>query len=239
MKTQTLPPSLLVRPGPRSRYRKLPFIGPVLDDLLAWLRGQNYSEWTIRNYLRATGTLFRWLPKRQSQRLSERDLRAAYDRFHNRYENVAAAAHMLGRFLAERRLLRVERPEPLSPSQKQLQFFEAYLRQVRGLADMTVIGHVGRIRIFFDFLQLDEHPSVIRTLDLEQIDAFLRKAARTNNRFSLQHIVASLRAFLRHQHARGYLPQPLHLHIDMPRTYRLERLPRAPLGTGGGTASLN
>jgi integrase/recombinase XerD len=93
--------------------------------------------------------------------------------------------------------------------------------------DMTVIGHVSRVRIFLQFLKLDERPDVIRTLDLERLGAFLRKAARTNNRFSLQHIVASLRAFLRYQHAQGCLSKPLHLHIDTPRTYRLEQLPRA------------
>lgn len=227
MKTKKLPPSSLVRPGPRSRYRKLPFIGPVLDDLLAWLRRRGYSEWTICNYLKSTRTLFRWLRKRQSRRLSDSDLRAAYDHFHNRCENVAAAARMLGRFLAEHRLLRVERPKPLSHSQKQLQLFERHLRQVRGLADMTITGHLSRVRIFLDFLKLDERLSAIRTLDLEQIGAFLRRSAQTNNRFSLQHIVASLRAFLRYQHAQGCLPQPLHLRIDTPRTYRLERLPRA------------
>jgi integrase len=60
-----------------------------------------------------------------------------------------------------------------------------------------------------------------------QIEAFLRKSARTNNRFSLQHIVATLRAYLRERHAQGILPRPLHLQIDTPRAYRGERLPRA------------
>jgi integrase len=95
------------------------------------------------------------------------------------------------------------------------------------MAETTVEGHQNRLRYFLRFLKFDEHPSVIRTLRMDQIEAFLRKTAKTNNRFSLQHVVASLRGFLRRQHAQGILKQPLHQQIDTPRTYRLEQLPRA------------
>jgi site-specific recombinase XerD len=42
----------------------------------------------------------------------------------------------------------------------------------------------------------------------------------------MQHVVATLRAYLRREHALGILPRTLHLQIDTPRVYRLERLPR-------------
>jgi integrase/recombinase XerD len=226
MNTQTLSP-YVVRPGPRSRYRQLPFIGPILDSLLAWLRGQGYSEWTINNYLKALGPLARWLRKRRHDALNEDDLRAAYDYFHDGRPDVAAACRALGRFLSAHQLIRAERPKSISRSEVQIQIFDSHLREVRGLAAMTVTGHLGRIRIFLQFLKFDKCPAAIRTLNLDRIEAFLRQAARTNNRFSLQHIVASLRAFLRHQFTRGCLREPLYEQIDMPRTYRLERLPRA------------
>ena len=44
---------------------------------------------------------------------------------------------------------------------------------------------------------------------------------------ALQHIVATVRAFLRRQYAQGKLPRTLHLQIDTPRVYRLERMSRA------------
>lgn len=226
MKTQT-PSPYVVRPRPQSRYRKLPIIGPILDTLLAWLRGQGYSEWTIGNYLKAAVPLFRWLQKRRRDVLNERDLEAAYDYFRNRQADAAATCHALGRFLAAHQLLRAERPRSLSRSEHQIQIFDSYLREVRGLAPMTVKGHIGRIRIFLQFLKFDDCPAAIRTLNLDRIDAFLRQAARTNNRFSLQHIVASLRTFLRYQFAQGRLREALHEQIDTPRTYRLEQLPRA------------
>ena len=95
------------------------------------------------------------------------------------------------------------------------------------MAVSTIVRHRIILRFFLGFLKFDEQPSIIHTLRLDQIEAFLRQAARTNNRFSLQHIVAALRGFLRRQHAQGILRRPLHEQIDTPRTYRLEKLPRA------------
>lgn len=226
MKTQTRSPRV-VRPGPQSRYRKLPFVGPILDSWLAWLREQGYSESTICNYLKAAAPLARWLRRRARGKLSEGDLHAAYDHFRHRQADAAATCRALGRFLAQHRLIRAERPKPLSPSDRQIQSFDSHLREVRGLAPMSITGHLGRIRIFLQFLKFDERPAAIQALNLDRIEAFLRRAARTNNRFSLQHIVASLRAFLRYQFSQGYLSKALHEQIDTPRTYRLERLPRA------------
>ena len=125
------------------------------------------------------------------------------------------------------RLTMAESPEPPSRSEKQLQVFASYLREMRGFALTTVTGHQSRVRSFLQFLKLDDRPSAIRRLTSDDIEAFLRQSAKTNNRFSLQHIVGSLRAFLRLQHAEGILPEPLHERIDTPRTYRLEQLPRA------------
>jgi len=95
------------------------------------------------------------------------------------------------------------------------------------MAPITIVRHQMHLRSFLGFLRFDQHPSIIRTLRLDQIGAFLRVVARTNNRFSLQQVVAALRGFLQRQHAQGILRRPLHEQIDTPRTYRLEKLPRA------------
>ena len=228
MNTQALPRK--VRPGPQSRYRSFPVIGPVLDDMLVWFRRQGYAESTIGNYLTAAGPLFRWLRKRRGpalRGLSQRDLTAAHDYFRKRRVDVTTASRAFARFLAEYRLISVERPEPPSRSERQLQLFGAYLHEVRGLAPASVIGQQVRLRPFLQFLKLDQRPFAIHRLKPDQIEAFLRQSSKTNNRFSLQHIVSSLRAFLRHQHAQGVLREPLYQRIDTARTYRLEQLPRA------------
>jgi len=140
---------------------------------------------------------------------------------------MAGAIRHLAEFFRERQLIPEGRRTRLSASERELVSHSAYLREVRGMAESTIAGHQSRLRFFLRFLRFDQDPSAIQRLESNQIDAFLRKSAKSNNRFSLQHIVASLRSFLGHQHAVGKLKHPLHRQIDTPRTYRLEQLPRS------------
>lgn len=219
-----------VRVRTTSRYRKLPVIGPLLDDWLAWLRSCGYKESTIRNNLSLAACVCRWLQRqcgRAIAELGESDLRAAYDHFHHRRVEVAGMARVLQRFLIERQRLRPEPPAAPSNTERQIDCLTTYLREVRGMSPVTIVGHCRRIRLFLRFLKFDQRPSALGRLGPPQIDAFLCEAAKTNNRFSMQQIVSSLRTFLRRMHADGLLRHPLHQRIDTPRTYRLEQLPRA------------
>jgi len=177
-----------------------------MNDLLAWLRRRGYAEPTIRSYLKAAGPICRWLQRRLGRALrglSQRDLRAAYAHFRRRRVEQAAACRSFGHFLTEHQLIRPEKPEPPSHTERQIGLFGDHLREVHGLALQTVLGHQRRLRAFFQSLKLEERPSAIPTLTLDRIEALLRHSAQTNNRFSMQHIVASLRAFLQQQHAAG------------------------------------
>ena len=226
----TVPAPYTFRPGTKSPYRSLPVVGPLLDDWLGWLRSRGYSELSIRNLVVRTAHLCRWLQRRIGHAFSElgqRDLRVASDHFRGQQSEVTGAAHVLGRFLAERKRLRPEPAKPPSPAERQLQSLATYLREVRGLSPSTVLGHCRRVRAFLQFLRLDERPSALGRISPAQIDAFLCQSAQTNNRFSMQQVVGSLRTFLRRLHAEGLLRDPLHQQIDTPRTYRLEQLPRA------------
>ena len=217
-------------PGAELLYRALPVIGPILNDWLAWLRGRGYSESTIRNYLVRAARICRWLQLRCGSTLSglsQNDFRAVYDHFRDQHIEVASASRVLGLFLDQRQLLRREPDKPLSHTERLLHSFSTYLRETRGLAPLTVLGHCRRIRAFLEFLKIEEQPSAVRGINLDQIDAFLCQAAKTNNRFSMQQIVGSLRAFLRQLHAQGLLHDSLYQQIDTPRIYRLEQLPRA------------
>ncbi len=217
-------------PGPRSRYRQLPVIGPVLDDMLTWLRHHEYAESTLRNYLKGISCLIRWLKRRRGpalKGLTQLDLSAAYDWFRLRRPDVAGTTRAVERFFRDQQLIPEGQAAPLLASERELQAYGTYLREVRGMAESTIAGHQNRLRFFLRFLKFDQDPAVIRRLRTDRIAAFLRKAAKTNNRFSLPHVVASLRGFLRRQHAQGVIKQPLHQQIDTPRTYRLEQLPRA------------
>jgi site-specific recombinase XerD len=200
-----------------------------MDDAVKWFQDHGYTRSTIRNHIHGIDELVRWLKRRPDAfaRLNQRDLNAAYDHFHLRKPGVAGTIRAVSRFVRERDILPEGRGTPMLQSERQLEVFGTYLREVRGLAETTINGHQTRLRLFLRFLQFDQHPSIIRRLKAEQIEAFIRVTAKTNNRFSLQHVIASLRSFLQRQHALGVLATPLHQGIDTPRVYRLEQLPRA------------
>ena len=96
----------------------------------------------------------------------------------------------------------------------------------RGLCPTTILTETRRIRFFLEFLKFNENPSRLRHLRHDQIEDYFHQMARTNSRPSLQAVVGTVRNFLRWKHQEGTLSRPLHLQIDTPRVYRLERLPR-------------
>jgi integrase len=201
-----------------------------LDKALIWFRHHGYTESTIKLRLDGISHLVRWLQRRRGstlKRLTQDDLSLAHENFLGRNDRVANATHTLAGFFRDEHLIPEGKPSRPSASELQLIAHVEYLREMRGMATTTIVRHRGHLRFFLEFLKFDQHPSIIRTLRLDQIEAFLRQAAKTNNRFSLQHIVATLRGFLQRQHAQGILRRPLHEQIDTPRTYRLEKLPRA------------
>ena len=219
-----------LRPRCFSQWRALPIFGPLLDDFLQWLHDQDYSDGTIRGYLQVLPRVVGWLHRHRIKtlaHLTHQDLQLAHEYFRPRHQAPSWVIRALDRFLCERNLVaQGEAPAPSSVEVK-VAAFKLYLRETRGLTETTIHGHAGLLRTFLRFLRFDRDPLRLQHLQPAQIEAFLRKSARTNNRFSLQHTIATIRAFLRWQHAQGLLSRPLHLQIDTPRVYRGERLPRA------------
>jgi integrase/recombinase XerD len=217
---------------PRSfdRWRTLPIFGHHLEIPFTGSKIRSYSGASVRNYLSAFPKVVRWLQRKGVKslaHLSEQELRLAYDYYRSREPNVGSAVHILNRFFSERGIIAECEPPPRSPTELELDHFAQYLCGVRGLVMSTVAVHTSRLRCFFQFLGFDQNPDCLRGLEISQIEAFLHRCAKTNNRYSMQHVVATLRAYLRREHALGILPRTLHLQIDTPRVYRLERLPRA------------
>jgi integrase/recombinase XerD len=200
-----------------------------MDDFVQWLRDQGYTAGSIRHRLRVLPQLVRWLRRRGIRslaQLTQQELQAAHQYYRPRNAYLSAAVRALRRFFRERGTIPEGQGTP-SPVAIELERFAKYLRESRGLAVTTVLGHTQRLRGFLRFLRLDQDSDCLRRLDLGRIETFLHRAARTNNRFSLRNVVGTVRTFLRQQYAQGKLPQALHLQIDTPRVYRLERLPRA------------
>ncbi len=224
--------SLLVQLRPRafSWWRSLPVFGSVLDDFVQWQRDQGYAVGTISGYLNIVPEVVRWLRRRKItalEQLTQQRLQIAHDHYRPKRKAASWVVRALKRFLTERRL--VPEGDLLPPCQVEIEIarFATYLRETRGVAEATVSGHSGQLRAFLRHIRFNGKPAVLQRLKIRQIHTFLRVSARTNNRFSMQHIVATLRAYLQEQHAQEALSKPFHLQIDTPRVYRGERLPRA------------
>jgi integrase/recombinase XerD len=227
---KTIPLLERIRPRACSWWRGLPIFGPLLDDFVQWLANQGYTVGTIGNYLKTVPKVIGWLRRHRITTLdqvTQQQLRSAHEYYRPKQEDASWVASALERFLSERRLVPKGEAPPPCPVEVEVERFATYLRESRGLAETTIAGHSGILCTFLRFLRLDGETAPLEQLESRQIDVFLRKSAQTNNRFSLQHIVATLRAYLKERHAQGILSRPLHLQIDTPRVYRGERLPRA------------
>ena len=228
MKTSSLLQTL--RPLAYARLQSLPLFGPLIDEFCQWLSDQGYAKVTICFRISTLHMLTDWLRchrKRTLADITQQDLRKAQMHFRGTRVQVRDAAGVMRRFLVDRGLIQNQHLKRLSPSQRELADFVGYLRSVRGLSESTVRHSRLHISDFLTFVDFDHRPAAIRALTHQQIDAFLREAAKKNNRFSLQTIVGTLRSYLRRANAQGVLREPLHEQIDTPRVYHLERLPRA------------
>jgi site-specific recombinase XerD len=159
--------------------------------------------------------------------LTQKDLQVAHDHFLPSQKKAASVISALKRFLSARQLVSQGNWPLPSPVEMEVERFGAYLRETRGAAEKTIACRGGHLRAFLRFLRFDGKPVALRQLELRRVEAFMRELARTNNRSSMQQVVAAVRAYLKERHAQGVLSRPLHLQIDTPRVYRGERLPRA------------
>ena len=194
------------------------------------MHDQHYSDSTLDSHLAGLGKVVVWLGRRRIRKLAQltqKDLQAAQDHFLPSQRKASSVITVLKRFLSARQLVSPGNWPLPTPVEVEVERFGAYLRETRGAAEMTISCRSLYLRAFLRFLRFDDKPIALQQLELRQVEAFLRKAAQTNNRCSMQQVVATVRAYLKERHAQGVLARPLHQQIDTPRVYRGERLPRA------------
>jgi integrase/recombinase XerD len=131
-------------------------------------------------------------------------------------------ARSLAQYLTERGELVCARP---TPTARLVDTYRMYLE--RGLAPATVNRCATIAADFLHSLHYDQHPQCLGTLDVAQVEAFMTKAGQRLGRASMQKVSAVLRSFLKFLATEGEVPPGLEQHIESPRQYRGERLPRA------------
>ena len=212
-------------PRHHERYEKSRF-GAELAEFAVWLAVQGHRRHPLRLHLHRVREALGQSDRFESGGLfDEAELREAFI-----VSGVPKAAAYLyrctgrifARFLAEAgRLASIERHDPGSLLRRR---YMQYLIDVRGLSGSSLRQHGHTVA---DFLlrgvPANHCLSAVTSVDIE---AFVQLKSKENNRQSLQHVIAHLRAFLRYCGDHGDAAAGLHA-IDMPRVYRGELPPRA------------
>jgi site-specific recombinase XerD len=214
-------------PRAHHKFLSLPLLGPITDGFDDWLaasgftRGsRKFSIWMLR---RVDANLRR---RRIDEvaKLNHAVLHDCWKALMKIYPCGAGTVHTLERYLISSGLI-VDGRQPTPQTSTLSEDYTNHLRQVRGFSASTVSSHRRTAQCFLQHLK--ESGIAVGRIRASNIETYISKAGRRLSRASLQHDIAALRGFLRFLTTDGRLPAGLDLHIDTPRLYRLEQLPRA------------
>jgi integrase/recombinase XerD len=222
-----------VRPAAHARYRQLPVFGELLDGFVDWARTKGYTNSSIYLQLDSVRRLARWL-RRRGQSWSVADLsEAAFSPVKRQFASRARDVRYVWGLDAFIKYLRqtgriAALPSP-APTRTQIIITSwlSYLREDRGRCQSTLDVRRRHITHFLRFIRFERNEHAIKNLRLESVQKFLAQASRGLRRSTIQHLVASLREFLRYQFLQGAIASPMHLWIDSVRIHRSEDLPCA------------
>ncbi len=217
-------------PRAHARFSSLPLLGSIADRFTDWLQQQGYRRGSTRHYARAlcrVDTMIRLRGRSALSEVTREDLRACRPTNSQDDRNLAGTVHALERYLDAHAFLPPSCPDPLSRSGALLADYKHFLEDVRGLSYSTLTAHLRTVSCFLEHMGYELAPSQLVELKACDVETFVTRLGKRHCRASLQHEAAHLRGFLRFGAASGTLPPGLDAHIDTPRLYRLEQLPRA------------
>lgn len=209
------------------RYQSLPLLGPHLDGFVEWLDGQGYPRLSIRLRVHAASqldALLRGDGVRRIEDLTAEKLQSYVPASSQDDIYRSALVRSLVRYFDERGSLA---PSVSTPALELIASYTSHLESCRGFAAQTIKHHAATVRQFLACLGEERIDGALRGLDGRGIEDFLQVTGKRLCRESLQHTVSHLRSFLRFLAAHSLAPVGLDEHIDTPRVYRGERLPRA------------
>lgn len=218
-------------PRVHGRFLLLQVLGGVIEGFAQWLVDQDYTRTAVRGHVRCTRRLDRLLQQRECHRLTDitsEGLSTCVPTHVRRRADISLAAttRCWHRYLQERGLIAVA-PPPASPSRRLLAAYADHLRDVRGLAVLTITAHMRDIAELLREIDYDTNTARRQALSVRGIEEFLHVVGRRQARGALQHVVAHMRGLLRFLALTGEVRPGLETQIDTPRVYRLEQLPRA------------
>ena len=220
---------LQLRPRSYQNYLSLPIFGSILDEFTSWSFQRGYAMATIKNQLKDVRKLDHYFIRQGVQALEElthKSFERAWQYYHPK-GNLAGTIRQIELFLDETRGLAPIGPPLKTPVMLEVEHYREYLGDVQGLSASTIHSHCLYIQEFLEYLNYETNRDAVRSLISKDVESFIGICSKRMSRYSLQHLVAYLRSFLKFKYEEGVLTTPFHLMIDTPRTYRLEKLPRA------------
>lgn len=218
-----------LRPKSYQKYLSLPIIGPILDEFTTWSGNRGFTTGTMRNQLKDARLVDAYFQETGAQRLeelSQSSFEAAWEHYRRPRPAVAGTIRQIEYFLTEMGRLDPAPTRPKTPVDTELDLFSDHLHRVRGLEPSTIRSHERYLKEFLTHIGYHENNEALAMLSIRDVEGFIQICSKRLNRYSLQHVIGYLRAFLRFQHEKSVVHQSLHAMIDTPRIYRLERLPR-------------
>jgi integrase/recombinase XerD len=221
---------LFVRTHVVTRLRGGP-MGPYLDNLATRLHQQGYAPSSVQSYLRTSDTFGRWL-HRQGYTVSELD-EAVLQRYVaglKRYRcghlpKAAEGLNHLFTFLQQQGVISHQPAVvPTAPVDQWLAAYDAYLKQVVGLAVGTCQGYLPMVRRFMNACFGSQAPDW-QSLTAPMITTFVRHEAARRQGASRKMPAVAVRSFLRFLVFRGELrpgleaatpPPPQWTHASLP-----------------------
>ena len=222
--------SLFVRTHVVTRLRCGP-MGPYLDNLATRLHQQGYAPSSIQSYLRTSDTFGRWLHG-QGYTVSELD-EAVFQRYVaglQRYRGghlpkAAEGLHHLFTFLQQQGVLRPQRTVvPPAPVDQWLAAYDAYLKQVVGLAAGTCQGYRPMVRRFINACFGSQTPDW-QSLTAPMITTFVHHEAVRRQGASRKMPAVAVRSFLRFLVFRGAISPGLEAAAPTPPQWTHASLP--------------
>lgn len=215
-----------VFPNNYNRYGSLPVLGPHLDAFAVWLHEQGYPLYPIKNRIRATECLAQKLRRDGVRRPSDLTATELLDYIPSKAKDIylAAVIRSLVRYFDAQGILASKQ---VTPTQKLLASYGSYLEGVRGLSKSTISYRHATACELLDMVGYDEDTNRIRHLNHRDVEAFLEVLGGRLCRASLQHAVSNIRCFLHFLVTDNWVPGDFSIHIDTPRIYRDEQLPRS------------
>lgn len=211
------------------RYSSLPVLGSTLDGFTRFLFQVGYPRKIVRRHIQTAWHVDRQLQEQGCRSFGDvrlEDVRACLPVpvRTSREIDMASTVRLLVRFLTEHEGLRpLTDEDAVDPN---LIEYAAFLRTVRGLADVTITRYVATASRVLIHCR-ERTSGGVANLTMNVVEDFVAVTTGRLSRDGIRRLVGELRSFLRFLAVRGQLPPGLDCQFDTPRVYCEEKLPRS------------